>query len=258
MFEPFNWSQNKWSLEGNFIQDLVWSKPHGRILLVANKVEPLLYALPFLDNSQPGDVGGNKSLVKALDLTATRTESDELVGGLVQSLAWDKTGRRLAISFKDNPESILLYKTIERSTVEFHQLGVIQSESSSIPLFMEFHDNFKNGSLLTVCWSNGTCQHIPMFHMPNEQIQNGISNEDSFNRSLNNTSYIGSFHDQASPARTPRSLTNFCHVSGNNSITSFKSSLMPINKVQNHTTLFSVSSRSPVEDSRDSSDLTED
>lgn len=260
VFEAFNWSCNNWSLQGNLVQDFVWSKPNGRMLLVANKSEPFLYALSFLDKSQPGDVGGNKSLMKSLDLTATQTESGEKVGGLIQALAWDKGGKRLAISFKDNPESILLYRTVERPTVEFYQLGIIQSESSSAPLLMEFHDNFKSGSLLTVCWNDGSCQHIPMSYAPDEtiQIRNGLSNnDDSFSRTLNNSSCTASFQNAASPARTPRSLTNFCHVSGNNSITSFKSSLKPLNRVQHQTTLFSLSSRSLVESSEDSSDLIE-
>lgn len=260
VFEPYKWSHNNWSLQGNLIQDLVWSKPNGRILLVANKNEPVLYALPFLDKSQPGDVGGNKSLMKSLDLTATQAESGELVGGLVQALAWDNSGRRLAISFKDNPESILLYRTVERPTIEFYQLGLIQSENSCTPLLMQFHDNFKTGSLLTVCWSDGTCQHIPIYHTSEEtsQARNGFTNNDlSFNRTLNDSSLNNSYQNAASPARTPRSLTNFCQVSGNNSITSFKSSLKPINRVQHQTTLFSLASNSLVEDTRDSSDLSE-
>lgn len=253
VFEPFRWSSNSWSLRGDLVQDFVWSKPHGRILLIANKSEPLLNALPFLDNPQAGDVGGNKSLMKALDLSATISESGDMVGGLVQSLAWDKNGKRLAISFKDNPESILLYRTVERPTVEFHQLGLIQNENRSLPLLLNFHDNFKNGSLLTVCWSDGTCQHIPMFYMPEERMQNGVTGNDSFNRSLNKSVLNGSNQSLTSPSRTLRSLTNFCHVSGNNSISSY-----PINRVQHHTTLFSLSARSMTEDAADISDLTED
>lgn len=251
VYESIKWSHNKWSLQGNFVQDMVWSKPQGRMLLIANKTEPFLYALPFFDSPQAGDVGGNKSLMKALDLSATRTETGDIVGGIVQSLAWDKNGKRLAISFKDNPESILLYRTVEKPTVEFHQLGVIQSENSSSPLLMEFHDKYKSGSLLTICWSDGVCQHIPMIYMPSEQIRNGF-NDDSLNRSFNNSS-LNSTHDPSSPPKTPRSLTNFCHVSGNNSISSYPASLMPINKVQHQTTLFSLSARSPIEDSRNSS-----
>jgi len=262
MFEPFSWTYNQWSIHNNPIQDVAWSHPHGRMLLIANKTEPYLYALTFLDNSQAGDVGGNKSVMKALDLTATRTENGDLIGGVVQSLAWDKSGKRLAISFKENSESILLYKTVEKPTVEFHQLGVIQSETGSYPLLMEFHDRFKTGSLLTVCWSDGSCQHIPMFYSPNENTHNGSFDlENSINRSLNNSSFNMTVNDPRSSPKTPRSLTNFCLVSGNNSISSYPSSLMPLNKVQHQTTLYSLATKSPFEVSRDSlesNDVTKD
>uniref|UniRef100_A0A6G1SMW4 Aladin n=1 Tax=Aceria tosichella TaxID=561515 RepID=A0A6G1SMW4_9ACAR len=253
VFEPFKWSCNSWLIRADLVQDFVWSKPHGRILLIANKTEPILYALPFLDNPQAGDVGGNKSLMQALDLNATRSDTGDIVGGVIQTLAWDKNGKRLAISFKENPESILLYRTVERPTVEFHQLGLIQNENRSLPLLMNFHDNFKNGSLLTVCWSDGTCQHIPMFYMPEERAPTGPPTGPPGNNSFNRTmSPSNSNRDPTSPSRTLRSLTNFCHVSGNNSISSY-----PINRIQHHTTLFSLSARSMLEETTDVSDLTE-
>lgn len=248
VFEPFQWTCNKWAIQGSVIQDMVWSKPMGRMLLIANKTESCLYALPFLDSSQPKDVGGNKSLMKALDLSATRSEFGDLVGSRVQSLAWDKSGKRLAISFKDNPESILLYRTVERPTVEFHQLGVIKSDNKSIPLLMDFHDKFKNGALLTICWSDGNCQHLPLSYTPIEQNRPGFSINNGFNNSMDQS--INSSSEFNSSAKTPRSLTNFCHVSGNNSITSYPSSMMPMSRLQHQTTLFSLSEKSIL--SRDS------
>lgn len=238
VFEPFNWSNSKWNTTG-VISDLAWSGPSGRMLLVATKNSPCLYALPFLDNPQANDVGGNKSLMKVLDLQPTNSELGSEVGGVVQSLAWDKRGTRLAISFRDNSESILLFRTVEKPTVEFHQLGVIQSDNGSSPLIMEFHDKFKNGSLLTICWSDGNCQHIPLSYTAQELKKTPAGREDYLNGILNHTS--NSLKDVNSPQRTPRSLTNFCHVSGNQSISAYPNSLTPINKSQHQTTLFSLS-----------------
>lgn len=257
VFETFKWTCNKWTLSQDIIQDMVWSGPQGRMLLIAYRNQPVLYALPFLDDSQPGDVGGNQSLTRALDLTATTSESGDTVGGCVQAFAWDKQGRRLAISFKDNPESILLYKTVERPTLEFHQLGVLKSDNSSHPLLMSFHDKFKDGSLLTICWSDGTCQHMTFSHTSNEQARNHVLGEDRANGSFNQTK--NSFAEaNNSVHKTPRSLTNFCHISGNNSISSYSSSLLPINKVQQQTTLFSLNSRSPLMENNQSLNTTND
>lgn len=190
VFENFAWSCKRWHLKGCQAQDVAWSKPSGRMLLVANKEDACLYTLPFLDAARANDVGGNKSLMKALDLSEITSDSGQIVGGRVQSMVWDKTGTRLAISFKENPDCVLLYRTVEKPTFEFHQMGVIQSENGSSVSLMNFHDKFKDGPLLTVCWSDGQCQHIPLSMAHN---------------------------DSHSPPKTPRSLTNFCHVSHNNS-----------------------------------------
>lgn len=236
VFEPFSWTCKNWQTQDT-IQDFIWSKPMGRILLVANKTEPYLYALPFLDNPTSKDVGGNRLLAKALDLTATVGELGDLIGGRIQSLAWDAEGKRLAISFKDNPQSILLYRTVERPTIEFHQLGIIQSENGSYPLLMEFHEKFKNGSLLTICWSDGHCQHVPLNYALQEISRNGTA---SLNGSLNGTLNSSNLDSAKTPtgSRPPRSLTNFCH--GSSSISPHQGALMPINKLQHQKTLFTV------------------
>lgn len=239
IFEPFRWSCKKWTTQENIVQDMIWSRPSGRMLLMANKAESHLYALPFLDNPQANDVGGNKSIMKALDLTAARNEFGDLVGGRVQSFAWDKEGKRLAITFKDNPQNILLYKTVERPTLEFHQLGVIQSDSGSSPLLLQFHDKYNNGALLTVCWSDGNCQHLPLSFTPQEQSKDISIGNESLNKSID-----CSVNNTHTP-RTPRSLTNFCLVSETSTPSTYPSTLLPINRVQHQTTLFSSLSRSP-------------
>lgn len=241
IYEPFQWSNRQWSTGAGLIHDLAWSMPSGSMLLLATKDEPYVYSLPFLDEPLPKDVGGNKSLMKALDLSETKNESGDTIGGRIQSLVWDKDGRRLAISFKDNPNSVLLYRTTEKPTLEFHQMGIIQGEKGSSALLMQFHDNYKKGSLLTICWSEGNCQHIPLHYSTQES--SAINNQSFVNRNDNgylngnlnisigsmNASRIDSTTFNAtvnSPSKTARSLTSFCHVVGNNSISSTCSPLL--------------------------------
>ena len=164
VYESLQWSNKKWSSFSNPIQDFVWSRPSGKFLLIAPSDEPCLYALAFLDTALANDVGGTKSIMKALDLSEQLSEDGTVVGGRVKSIVWDKNGKRLAISFKDNPESVLLFRTSEKPTVEFQQISILQSYTGSRPLLMEFHDKFKHGSLLTICWSDGNCQHVPMVY----------------------------------------------------------------------------------------------
>lgn len=205
-FEPFGWSSSTWKTTG-LVKDMAWSKPEGRILLLATKESKCLYGLPFFDNPTAGDVGGNKSIVNVLDFTERQAESGNLVGGRVQAMIWDKSGKRLAVSFRDNSDSIMLFKTQEKPTVEFTQIGLIQSDNGSIPLIMEFHDKFKNGSLLTICWSDGNCQHIPLTYSLHEPAAKPSTPNGRLNASA-------SLY-QGSPAE-PRSLTSFCHVTRKN------------------------------------------
>lgn len=234
VYESIQWSSNKWSAFNNYVQDFVWSRPSGKFLLIAPSDEPCLYVLPFLDTAMANDVGGTKSIMKALDLSEQLGEDGNMVGGRVKSLVWDKNGKRLAISFKDNPDSVLLFKTSERPTVEFQQIGVVQNYTGSTPLLMEFHDKFKDGSLLTICWSDGNCQHVPMIYSVTDQNPSDQSNN-SGNQSSNQAQKSVS---------SPRSLTNFCQSSSLNA--SSLPSHVRLNKTQHHTTLFSTSIRSPL------------
>lgn len=218
VFEPFSWSSKCWKIEGHLIQDMAWSRPNGRMLLLASRNEPCVYALPFLDQPEANDVGGNKSLMRVLNLQPTRSEMGT-IGGFVQSLAWDKNGQRLAISFKDNTDSVLLYRTLERQTVEFQQLGIIKSKSNSSAQLIQFHDNFKDGSLLTVCWSDGSCQHIT-FNYSNHEYMSLYESRSGINSDV---------------AKSPRSMTSFCHVSD--------APMLPMGKCQNQNGLFSTRAR---------------
>lgn len=253
VFERFRWSSREWASKG-LIQDLAWSKPSGRMLLIAIKDEPCLYTLPFLDDAQANDVGGNKSLMKAVDLSETTSEYGTSIGGRVQAMAWDKNGKRLAVSFKDNPESVILFKTVERPTFEFHQVGVIESDNGSSALLLDFHDKYKDGSLLTICWSDGQCQHLPLMYSAMEQGRD-ISVRD-FTMDNHADLSVNSPNGVNSPARNARSLTNFCHVSKNNSMTSYSPRLMPLSRVQHQTTLFSLSQHSILDENDSSNSAT--
>lgn len=218
VFEPYLWSSRSWKIEGHLIQDMAWSRPNGRMLLLASRNEPCVYALPFLDQPEANDVGGNKSLMRVLNLQPTRSEMGT-IGGSVQSLAWDKNGQRLAVSFKDNTGSVLLYRTLERQTVEFQQLGIIQSKNNSSAQLIQFHDNFKEGSLLTVCWSDGSCQHVT-FNYSNHEHTSLYESRSNINSDV---------------AKSPRSMTSFCHVSD--------TLMLPLGKSQHQNGLFSTRAR---------------
>lgn len=85
----------------------------------------------------------------------------------------------------ENSEYIALYKTIIRPNLEISPIGFVHGLSAEIPLLISFHDYFKSGSLLTVCWNSGVVSYIPL---------------------LFDTKSKKSLYSNG----TPRSLTSFC------------------------------------------------
>ncbi|XP_054154408.1 aladin-like [Oppia nitens] len=196
VFETKNWSSAKWSENfSDICQTACWSRPNGRILLFTSRDNPTVFAIPFYDSPQPNDVGGTRKCLEVLDLSERQFPNGVKVGGNIHQMIWDKNSERLAISFKDNNEYIALYKTVIRSNLEVTPIGFIHGVSTEIPLVLTFHNTFRSGSLLTICWNSGVVSYIPL----------------QFDSKANKSMYTKG---------TPRPLTSFCVTSPNVSIQS--------------------------------------
>ncbi|XP_015789684.1 aladin [Tetranychus urticae] len=201
IFESIAWSCKKWSLENRTpIQCACWSQPEGTFLLFANKKEPIVYALAFYDQATANDVGGYvKHCQEVLNVSETILPNGIKVGGRIHDMVWDSNGQRLVISFVDNPEYLAVYRTWSKSLLELSPIGFIHGLSGEKPILISFHDYFKHGSLLTVCWSSGIVSNIPLYYDNNKTNQSVIKNG------------------------TPRRLTSFClstPISGKSSLNS--------------------------------------
>ncbi|GJP72786.1 hypothetical protein CLOP_g3544, partial [Closterium sp. NIES-67] len=182
------------------LQAAAWS-PDSRVLLLAFHSTPTLAAV-HIARSPP-----------ALDIHVLPLELPDLASlmvnpmlppgssafGGVQDMAWDPSGRRLAISFSssrpDTAGVVALFDTHLAPILTASLLGVIRgpstappppppqlvaSSSSSppppppsppvaqagelpvAPLAMSFRPNFKHGALLSVVWSSGLCRTYPL------------------------------------------------------------------------------------------------
>jgi aladin len=101
VFENKCWSSNKWGKQFTGIcQSACWSRPNGRILLVAPRNCLKVYAIPFYDSPEPNDVGGTHNCFEVLDVSQHEFPNGIKVGGSVHDMVWDKYSERLAISFK--------------------------------------------------------------------------------------------------------------------------------------------------------------
>ncbi|CAI5980141.1 unnamed protein product [Closterium sp. NIES-64] len=201
MWETESWTCQQWSVGAQQITAAAWS-PDSRVLLLAFHSTPTLAAV-HIARSPP-----------ALDIHVLPLELPDLASlmidpmsppelstfGGVTDMAWDATGRRLALSFSsarmDTAGLVALFDTHLAPILTASLLGVIRGPSTAAPpppppqpvasssssppppppsppvtregeqpvapLAMSFRPNFKHGALLSVLWSSGLCRTYPM------------------------------------------------------------------------------------------------
>ncbi|XP_065053268.1 aladin-like [Rhopilema esculentum] len=167
-----NWTCERWSNLNGRCRVACWS-PCERYLLFSVENESSLYYLYF--QKQQGATGfvstSSSVAVKCLDFSACTWETDTgdvSIGGTLQSMAWDPTGSRLAIVFKDKQNvngtqtHIGLFRTALEPVFEILPCGFVTGHPSETPLAISFLPNFNKGALLLVCWSSGMVSQIPL------------------------------------------------------------------------------------------------
>ncbi|KAG7161444.1 Aladin-like [Homarus americanus] len=180
VFETRSWTYEQWSLESP-IQSAVWSSL-GHLLLFVTQDDPVLYYLGFI----PGEgVGGTQVAAQVADLTQTLVSDEDgeevSVGGPVKQLAWDIRSERLAIVFRDT-EFVVLFHTHTHPTLHLAPGG----EPCQVPVSVSFQKNLPNGAVLSVVWSSGQVQHIPMRYSSREPLPSTL-NTSTFNTSIRTT-----------------------------------------------------------------------
>ncbi|XP_078152358.1 aladin-like [Carex rostrata] len=82
-------------------------------------------------------------------------------------MAWDSTGERLALSYKNGDEKyaglIAVYDVRRAPLVSVSLIGFIRGPGENAkPVEFAFHNKFMQGPLLSVCWSRGLCCTYPL------------------------------------------------------------------------------------------------
>ncbi|XP_076022792.1 aladin [Genypterus blacodes] len=175
VWETRMWTCERWPCVKGSCQSGCWS-PDGSRLLFTVQGETVIYALTF--NDAPGVhtfiTKGPKAAEVVADLSETTfntPDGDIIVGGEIQSIAWDPRGERLAVLLKGDPQAsgrlavIAVFKTRTNPIFELLPCGFVQGEPGAEPRLMQFRPNFQNGALLTVCWSSGRITHVPFYFL---------------------------------------------------------------------------------------------
>ncbi|KAK7073222.1 hypothetical protein SK128_019097, partial [Halocaridina rubra] len=152
----------------------VWSSK-GNLLLFVTQEEPLIFSISFI---QGEGVGGAQVASQVADLSkreiSVGADESVLVGGPVMQLAWDPRSKRLAVIFRDT-EFIVLLHTNTQPSLHLAPGGFIRGEPGHVPVTVGFHQNLSTGAVLSVVWSNGQIQHVPMRYASREIIDSSLN-----------------------------------------------------------------------------------
>ncbi|KAL4203293.1 hypothetical protein AMTRI_Chr01g103280 [Amborella trichopoda] len=158
LWETNTWTSEPWSSSGSFVIDSSWD-PDGRMILVAFSDSTTLGSIHFA--SKPPSLDAHLLPVDLPEIVSVTGSTS------VEMIAWDTSGERLAVSYKDADKMyaglIAVYDIRRTPLVSASLIGFIRGPGERPrPLAFSFHNKFKQGPLLSVCWSCGWCCTYPL------------------------------------------------------------------------------------------------
>ncbi|GMH20233.1 hypothetical protein Nepgr_022074 [Nepenthes gracilis] len=157
-WETDTWTSAPWSSSSGFVTGAAWD-PDGRMILVAFSESCTLGSIHFA--SKPPSLDAHLLPVDLPEITS-------LAGShVIEKMAWDGSGERLAVSFKNGDDLykglVAVYDVRRTPLVSASLIGFIRGPGDNPkPISFSFHDKFKQGPLLSVCWSTGFCCTYPL------------------------------------------------------------------------------------------------
>lgn len=158
LWETNTWTSELWSSSGGFITGATWDTD-GCMILIAFSESLTLGSIHFA--SRPPSLDAH---LLPVDLP----ELKFLTGSQgIEKIAWDASGERLAISCRGGNEMytglISVYDVRRAPLISSSLIGFIKGPGErSKPLAFSFQNKFKEGPLLSVCWSSGMCCSYPL------------------------------------------------------------------------------------------------
>ncbi|XP_052136085.1 aladin-like [Oryza glaberrima] len=162
LWETNTWTSEPWSSSNGYVSGANWD-PEGRIALLSFSNSTTLGSIHF--SSKPPSLDAHLLPVELPEISSL------IVSRGIDKLAWDSSGERLALSFKDGNEMyhglVAVYDVRRSPLVSVSLVGFIRGPGEGAkPLAFAFHSKFKQGPLLSVCWSSGWCCTYPLILRP--------------------------------------------------------------------------------------------
>ncbi|KAJ4787072.1 Transducin/WD40 repeat-like superfamily protein [Rhynchospora pubera] len=158
IWETSTWTSEPWSSTSGHVTGAEWD-PEGRFILIAFSNSTTLGSIHF--TSRPPSLDAQLLPVDLPELSF-------LIGSRgIEKMAWDSSGERLALSYKYGDDKytglIAVYDVRRAPIVSVSLIGFIRGPGENAkPLEFAFHNKFKQGPLLSVCWSSGLCCTYPL------------------------------------------------------------------------------------------------
>ncbi|KAK9041445.1 hypothetical protein V6N11_016546 [Hibiscus sabdariffa] len=149
LWETNTWNSEPWSSASGFVTGATWD-PDGRMVLLAFSKSSKLGSIHFA--SKPPSLDAHLlpvDLPEIISLTGSQG---------IEKIAWDASGERLAVSYKGGDDIykglIAIYDTRRNPLISASLIGFIRGPGDNPkPIAFSFHNKFKQGPLLSVCWS---------------------------------------------------------------------------------------------------------
>nr|BAO49738.1 nuclear pore complex protein Aladin-a [Nicotiana benthamiana] len=158
LWETNTWTSEPWSSTNGFVKGAAWD-PDGSRIIVAFSESSTLGSIHFA--TRPPSLDAH---LIPLDLPEIQT----LTGSQgIDKMAWDASGERLALSYRDGDDLyrglIAIFDVRRSPLISASLVGFIRGPGDDPkPIAFSFHDKFKQGPLLSVCWSSGFCCTYPL------------------------------------------------------------------------------------------------
>ena len=162
VWDTISWQTDTWSVAqgGGRVSAAAWA-PDSSHLLFSTKEEAVLYSLSTR--------GGTGAALPVMEVGKVCLEGGEVGGGQVQDIQWDPSGHRLALIFRDSPLLALL--RTKPGQARLGPIGWVRGQAGETPVCCQFQqDSPDYGALLTVAWSSGRLQHLPLLFNLQEEL----------------------------------------------------------------------------------------
>ncbi|XP_060958360.1 aladin [Cannabis sativa] len=158
LWETNTWTSESWSSTSGFVMGATWD-PDGRMILLAFSKSSTLGSIHFA--SKPPSLDAHLLPVELPEIISLTNSQG------IDRITWDASGERLAVSYKGGDDLyrglIAVYDVRRTPLISASLIGFIRGPGGNPkPASMTFHNKFKQGPLLSVCWSSGFCCTYPL------------------------------------------------------------------------------------------------